>query len=85
MREQQSINLRYFCHFQKKLPNKNNHPMGKNSPNLVTLATTLGIPWRDSILQPIAPVSLVASGDDTTRPRLQGMIRASINGALYLG
>jgi hypothetical protein len=31
------------------------------------------IPWRDSISRPIAPVSSVAGGDDTTWPRrLQG-------------
>jgi hypothetical protein len=30
------------------------------------------IPWRDSITRPIAPVSLVAGGDDTTGPRRQG-------------
>jgi hypothetical protein len=30
------------------------------------------MPWRDSISQPIAPVSLVSGGDDITRPRRQG-------------
>jgi hypothetical protein len=35
-------------------------------------ATTLCIPRRDSISRPIAPVSLVAGGDDTTIPRRQG-------------
>jgi hypothetical protein len=30
------------------------------------------IPRQDSILQPIAPVPLVAGGDDTTRPCRQG-------------
>jgi hypothetical protein len=29
------------------------------------------IPWRDSILRPIAPVSSVAGGDFATRPRHQ--------------
>jgi hypothetical protein len=27
--------------------------------------------WRDSILRPIAPVSSMAGGDDTTRPHHQ--------------
>jgi hypothetical protein len=30
------------------------------------------IPQRDSISQPIAPISLVAGGDDTARPRHRG-------------
>jgi hypothetical protein len=34
--------------------------------------TTLCIPWRDSISRPIAPISSVAGGDVTTRPRRQG-------------
>jgi hypothetical protein len=29
------------------------------------------IPWRESILRPIDPVSSVAGGDDATRPRRQ--------------
>jgi hypothetical protein len=29
-------------------------------------------PWRDLMSRPIAPVSLVAGGDYTTSPRLQG-------------
>jgi hypothetical protein len=33
---------------------------------------TLCISWRDSISWPIAPVSSVAGGDDTTRPSRQG-------------
>jgi hypothetical protein len=32
----------------------------------------LPIPWRDSISRPIAPVSSVECGDDTTRPRRHG-------------
>jgi hypothetical protein len=31
------------------------------------------LPWRDSISRPIAPISSVACGDDTTRPRRQGI------------
>jgi hypothetical protein len=31
------------------------------------------IPWRDSISRYIAPVSSVAGGDNTTRPRLRGV------------
>jgi hypothetical protein len=34
--------------------------------NMQVKATTLGIPWRDSISRPQAPVSSVAGGDDTT-------------------
>jgi hypothetical protein len=34
--------------------------------------TTLGIPWRDLISRPIALVSSVAGGDDTTRPHRKG-------------
>jgi hypothetical protein len=30
-------NLYYLCNFHKKLPIVNNHPIGENSPNLVTL------------------------------------------------
>jgi hypothetical protein len=37
------------------------------------LTTCHPIPWRDSISRPIAPVYSVAGGDDTTRPRRQGL------------
>jgi hypothetical protein len=32
------------------------------------------VPWRASISRPIAPVTSVAGGEDTSRPRLQGMM-----------
>jgi hypothetical protein len=41
-------NVGYFCTFQKKLPKANNRPMGKNSPNLVTLPG-----WGGVFLQPV--------------------------------
>jgi hypothetical protein len=31
-------------------------------------------PWQGSISRPIVPVSLMAGGDDTTRPRRRGII-----------
>jgi hypothetical protein len=51
------------------------HVSGSDEQNylLILKATTLPILWRDLISQPIAPVSLVAGGVDTTRPRHQGM------------
>jgi hypothetical protein len=38
-------------------------------------ATTLGIPRRDSISRPLAPISSVAGGDDIIRPRCQGFVK----------
>jgi hypothetical protein len=38
------------------------------------ITTNLHISRRDSISRPIAPVSSVAGGDGTTRPRRQGKI-----------
>jgi hypothetical protein len=31
----------YFCNFSRKLPKENNRPLGKHSPNLVTLIKAL--------------------------------------------
>jgi hypothetical protein len=43
------------------------------------------IPWRDSMSRPIAPpVSSVAGGDDTTRPRRQGETYSVTVGRPYL-
>jgi hypothetical protein len=38
-------------------------------------ATYHPIPWRDSISRPIDPVSSVADGDNSARPRRQGELR----------
>jgi hypothetical protein len=45
--------------------------VGRQCQN-VDLKNYQPIPWRDSISRPIAPVSSVECGDDTTRPRRHG-------------
>jgi hypothetical protein len=48
------------------------HSGPKNRKSDKIKATTLPVTWRDSISRPIAPVSSVADGDYTTRPRRLG-------------
>jgi hypothetical protein len=49
-------------------------PPGQLSLISFLRATTLHTPRRDSISRPIASVSLVASGDDTTIPHRHGQL-----------
>jgi hypothetical protein len=54
---------------------KNYHPIGLLETGKVGRQKKKNyhpIPWRESISRPISPISLVAGGDDTTRPRRQG-------------
>jgi hypothetical protein len=45
------------------------HVLSKVATALQSFMSYHPIPWRGSISRPIAPVSLVTGGDDTTEPR----------------